>query len=189
MTITEISIKRPALVTIFFIALAVLGVIGYSKLGVDLLPKMDFPFISVITVYPGAGPSEIEDLVTKPIEEAVAATSNLDNVRSFSNEGFSVVLGQYLLTANADQAAADVQRRVDQIRSKLPKDADVPKIQKNDISAAPILRIALTSTVLSPTELYQLAKDKLKARLESTEGVAQVDISGGRERHLDRRRE
>ncbi len=184
MTITEISIKRPALVTIFFIALAVMGVIGYMKLGVDLLPKMDFPFISVITVYPGAGPAEIEDLVTKPIEEAVAATSNLDNVRSFSNEGFSVVLGQYLLTANADQAAADVQRRVDQIRSKLPKDADVPKIQKNDISAAPILRIALTSTVLSPTELYQLAKDKLKARLESTEGVAQVDISGGRERQI-----
>ncbi len=184
MTITELSIKRPAFITIVFIALAVMGVFGYFRLGRDLLPKMDFPFVSVITAYPGAGPEEIEDLVTKPIEEAVAATANLDNVRSFSNEGYSIVLGQYLLTANSDQAAADVQRHVDQIRSKLPKDADVPKIQKNDISAAPIIRMALTSTVLTQTELYQLAKDKLKARLESTEGVSQVDISGGRERQI-----
>ena len=184
MTITELAIKRPAFITIIFVALAVLGLFGYSKLGVDLLPKMDFPFVSVITAYPGAGPEEIEDLVTKPIEEAVAATSNLDNVRSFSNEGYSIVLGQYLLTANSDQAAADVQRRVDQIRSKLPKDADVPKIQKNDISAAPILRMALTSTVLTPTELFQLAKDKLKTRIEATDGVAQVDISGGKERQI-----
>jgi len=162
MTITEISIKRPAFITIVFVALAVLGLFGFSKLGVDLLPKMDFPFI----------------------EEAVAATCNLDNVRSFSNEGFSIVLGQYLLTANSDQAAADVQRRVDLIRSKLPKDADVPKVQKNDISAAPILRMALTSTVLTQTELFQLAKDKLKTRIEATDGVAQVDISGGRERQI-----
>jgi HAE1 family hydrophobic/amphiphilic exporter-1 len=184
MTITELAIKRPAFITIVFVALAVLGLFGYSKLGVDLLPKMDFPFVSVITAYPGAGPEEIEDLVTKPIEEAVAATSNLDNVRSFSNEGYSIVLGQYLLTANSDQATADVQSRVDRIRAQLPKDADVPKIQKNDISAAPILRIALTSTILTPTELYQLAKDKLKTRIEATDGVAEVDITGGRERQI-----
>ncbi|MEP7233968.1 MAG: efflux RND transporter permease subunit, partial [Ignavibacteriota bacterium] len=184
MTITELSIKRPAFITIVFVALAVMGLFGYSKLGVDLLPKMDFPWITVVTAYPGAGPEEIEDLVTKPIEEAVAATSNLDNVRSFSNEGYSIVLGQYLLTANSDQAAADVQRRVDQIRAKLPKDAETPKIQKNDISAAPILRVALTSTVLTQTELFQLAKDKLKSRIEATGGVAQVDISGGRERQI-----
>ncbi|MDP4219847.1 MAG: efflux RND transporter permease subunit [Bacteroidota bacterium] len=184
MTITELSIKRPAFITIVFVALAVMGLFGLSRLGTDLLPKMDWPYITVLTTYPGAGPEEIEDLVTKPIEEAVAGTSNLDNVRSFSNEGYSVVLGQYLLSANSDEAAADVQRRVDQIRSKLPKDADPPKVQKNDIGAMPILRIALSSTVLTPTELYQLAKDKLKARLESTEGVGQVEITGGRERQI-----
>ncbi|HYM19513.1 MAG TPA: efflux RND transporter permease subunit [Candidatus Kapabacteria bacterium] len=184
MTITELAIKRPAFITIVFIALAVMGLFGYSRLGTDLLPKMDWPVVTILTTYPGAGPEEIEDLVTKPVEEAVAATSNLDNVRSFSNEGYSVVIGQYLLTANSDQAAADVQRRVDQIRSKLPKDADVPKVQKNDIAAMPIIRASLTSTILTPTELYQLAKDKLKARLESTDGVAEVDISGGRERQI-----
>src|SRR5674476_390562 len=98
MTITELAIKRPALISIIFIALAVMGLFAYTKLGVDLLPKMDFPFVSVLTYYPGAGPEEIEDRVTKPIEEAVAGTSQLDNVRSFSFEGYSLVLGQYLLT-------------------------------------------------------------------------------------------
>ncbi|HET9135561.1 MAG TPA: efflux RND transporter permease subunit [Candidatus Kapabacteria bacterium] len=184
MTLTELSIKRPAFITIVFVALAVMGLFGASKLGTDLLPKMDWPVVTVWTTYPGAGPEEIEDLVTKPIEEAVAATSNLDNVRSFSNEGYSVVIAQFLLSQNSDQAAADIQRRVDQIRAKLPKDADPPKVVKNDIAAMPILRLALTSTVLTSTELYQLAKDKLKARFESTEGVAQVDISGGKERQI-----
>lgn len=184
MSITELSIKRPAFITIVFIALAVMGLLGYSKLGTDLLPKMDFPWVTVIVTYPGAGPEEIEDLVTKPIEEAVAGAAQLENVRSFSNEGYSVVLGQFLLTAKADDAASDIERRVSQVRSKLPKDALEPVILKNDISAAPIIRAALTSPSLTSTELYQFAKDKIKPRLESTEGVSQVNITGGRKREI-----
>jgi len=184
MTITELAIKRPALISIIFIALAVMGLFAYTKLGVDLLPKMDFPFVSVLTYYPGAGPEEIEDRVTKPIEEAVAGTSQLDNVRSFSFEGYSLVLGQYLLTATADKAATEVQQKVDLIRSQLPKEVLAPKIIKNDIGAAPIIRMAITSSRLSSTELFQLAKDKLKARLESADGVAQVDVTGGQEREI-----
>jgi HAE1 family hydrophobic/amphiphilic exporter-1 len=184
MSITELSIKRPAFITIVFIALAVMGLLGYSKLGTDLLPKMDFPWVTVIVTYPGAGPEEIEDLVTKPIEEAVAGAAQLDNVRSFSNEGYSVVLGQFLLTAKADDAASDIERRVSQVRSKLPKDALEPVILKNDISAAPIIRAALTSPSLTSTELYQFAKDKIKPKLESTEGVSQVNITGGRKREI-----
>jgi HAE1 family hydrophobic/amphiphilic exporter-1 len=94
------------------------------------------------------------------------------------------VLGQYLLTANADEAAADVQRHVELIRSQLPKDALAPKIIKNDIGAAPILRMTMTSSKLTSSEMFQLAKDKLKTRLESVEGVAQVDVSGGQEREI-----
>ncbi len=184
MSITELSIKRPAFITIVFIALAVMGLLGYSKLGTDLLPKMDFPWVTVVVTYPGAGPEEIEDLITKPIEEAVAGAAQLDNVRSFSNEGYSVVLGQFLLTAKADDAASDIERRVSQIRSKLPKDALEPVILKNDISAAPIIRAALTSPSLTSTELYQFAKDKIKPKLESTEGVSQVNITGGRKREI-----
>ncbi len=184
MTITELSIKRPVFITIVFVALAIMGLFAYTRLGTDLLPKMDFPNISVITTYPGAGPEEIEDLISKPVEEAVSGTNQLDNVRSFSREGYSVVLGQFLLTANADQAAADVQRRVELIKAKLPRDADAPRVVKIDIGAQPILRVSTTSTVLTQTELYQLAKDKLKPRIEATEGIAQVDITGGRRREI-----
>ncbi len=184
MNITELSIKRPAFITIVFVALGIMGLFAYTRLGTDLLPKMDFPNISVITTYPGAGPEEVEDLISKPVEEAVSGTNQLDNVRSFSYEGYSVVLGQFLLTASADESAADVQRRVELIKSKLPKDADAPRVVKIDIGAQPILRVSTTSTVLTQTELYQLAKDKLKPRLEATEGVAQVDITGGRKREI-----
>jgi hydrophobic/amphiphilic exporter-1 (mainly G- bacteria), HAE1 family len=184
MTITEISIRRPALITMIFVALGVLGIFGYSKLGVDLLPKMDFPFVTVLTVYPGAGPEEIEQLISKPVEEGIAATSQLDNVRSISAEGYSMVLAQYQLTQTADKAAADADRQMANIRGKLPKDARTPIIVKNDINSKPIIRVTMTSPNLTSTEAYQFAKDKIKSRLESIDGVAQIEITGGREREI-----
>lgn len=184
MTITELSIRRPALITMIFVALGVLGIFGYSKLGVDLLPKMDFPFVTVLTVYPGAGPEEIEQLISKPVEEGVAATSQLDNVRSISAEGYSMVLAQYQLTQTADKAASEVDRQIQNIRGKLPKDARQPVIIKNDINAKPIIRVTMTSPEMTSTEAYQFAKDKIKSRLESIDGVAQIEITGGREREI-----
>lgn len=184
MTITELSIKRPALITMLFVALGVMGIFGYSKLGVDLLPKMDWPFVTVLTVYPGAGPEEIEQLISKPIEEGIAATSQLDNVRSISAEGYSMVLAQYELTQTADKAAADVDRQMANIRGKLPKDARTPIIVKNDINSKPIIRVTMTSPTLTSTEAYQFAKDKIKSRLESIAGVAQIEITGGKEREI-----
>lgn len=184
MTITELSIKRPAFITIVFVALSVLGILSYASLGTDLLPKMDWPFITVLTTYPGAGPEEVEDLISKPIEEAIAGTNKLDNVRSISNEGYSIVMGQYLLDAKTDDAAIDVQRRIEQIKSKLPKDANEPRILKNDISAMPVIRLAMTSSALTSTEAYQFAKDKLKPRFEAIEGVGTVEVTGGRKREI-----
>ena len=87
MKLTEIAIRRPAFITMIFVTLAVLGIFGYSRMGVDLLPKMDWPFVSIVTVYPGAGPKEVESLVSKPLEEAVSGINKLDNVRSYSYEG------------------------------------------------------------------------------------------------------
>lgn len=167
-----------------FVALGVMGMFGYSKLGVDLLPKMDFPFVTVLTVYPGAGPEEIEQLISKPVEEGVAATSQLDNVRSISAEGYSMVLAQYELTQTADKAAADVERQISNLRGKLPKDARQPIIIKNDINSKPIVRVTMTSPNMTATEAYQFAKDKIKSRLESVAGVAQIEITGGKEREI-----
>ena len=166
-----------------FVTLAVLGLFGYSRMGVDLLPKMDWPYVSIVTVYPGAGPKEVESLVSRPLEEAVSGVNKLDNVRSYSYEGVSVVLAQFDFSANVDVVTNDVQRVVEQARSKLPDDAKAPKISKSDMNAFPILRVSLTGQ-MPPRELYQFLKDRLKPRLEQVEGVSAVTIIGGQEREI-----
>ena len=183
MTITEIAIRRPAFLTMIFVALAVLGVFGYSRMGVDLLPKMDWPIVSVVTVYPGAGPKEIESLISKPLEEAVSSVEKLDNVRSYSFEGYSLVLAQFKFSATVDEVTNEVQRRVEMVRSKLPEDAQAPRIAKSDMNAFPILRISLVGN-MSPRELYQFTKDKIKPAFEQVEGVSTISIVGGQEREI-----
>ncbi len=183
MKLTELAIRRPAFMTMIFVALAVLGILGYSRMGVDLLPKMDWPMVSIVTVYPGAGPKEVESQVSKEIEEAVSGVSGLDNVRSYSYEGVSVVLAQFEFSADVDVVTNEVQRKVEQIRSKLPKDAEIPRITKSDLNAFPILRVSLTGE-MEPRALYQFTKDKVKTELEQVEGVSAVSIVGGQEREI-----
>jgi HAE1 family hydrophobic/amphiphilic exporter-1 len=169
--------------TMIFVTLAVLGVFGYSRLGVDLLPKMDWPMVSVVTIYPGAGPKEVESLVSKPLEEAVSGVNKLDNVRSYSYEGVSVLVAQFTFSANVDGVTNDVQRAIEAARSKLPEDVRAPKVQKSDMNAFPILRVSVTGD-MQPRDLYQLVKDKAKARLEQVEGVSAVTIVGGQQREI-----
>lgn len=183
MKLTEIAIRRPAFITMVFVTLAVLGLFGYSRMGVDLLPKMDWPYVSIVTVYPGAGPKEVESLVSRPLEEAVSGVNKLDNVRSYSYEGVSVVLAQFNFSADVDVVTNDVQRVVEQARSKLPDDAKAPMISKSDMNAFPILRVSLTGQ-MPPRELYQFLKDRIKPRLEQVEGVSAVTIIGGQEREI-----
>jgi HAE1 family hydrophobic/amphiphilic exporter-1 len=183
MKLTELAIKRPAFMTMIFVALAVLGIFGYSRMGVDLLPKMDWPIVSVVTVYPGAGPKEVESLVSEPLEEAISGVEKLDNVRSYSYEGVSVIIAQFAFSADVDQMTNEVQRHVEQIRATLPKDIDPPKISKSDMNAFPILRVSLTGD-LKGRELYQFTKDRVKPALEQVEGVSAVTIVGGQEREI-----
>ncbi|MEW6511237.1 MAG: efflux RND transporter permease subunit [Bacteroidota bacterium] len=183
MKLTEVAIRRPAFMTMIFVTLGVLGIFGYSRMGVDLLPKMDWPYVSVVTVYPGAGPKEVESLVSKPIEEAISSVNKLDNVRSYSYEGVSVVLAQFTFSANVDGVTNDVQRVVEAARSRLPDDVKAPRIQKSDMNAFPILRVSVTGE-MQPRELYQFVKDKIKPRLEQVDGVSAVTIVGGQQREI-----
>lgn len=183
MKITEVAITRPAFMTMIFVTLGVLGFFGYSRMGTDLLPKMDWPFVSIVTIYPGAGPKEVESLVSKPLEEAVSGVSKLDNVRSYSYEGVSVVLAQFKMSAEVDQVTNDVQRVVEQARSKLPDDVKAPHVTKADMNAFPILRVSATGQ-LPPRELFQFLKDQIKPRLEQVEGVSAVTLMGGQEREI-----
>ena len=183
MKVTEVAIRRPAFMTMIFVALGVLGIFGYSRMGVDLLPKMDWPYVSIVTIYPGAGPKEVESLVSKPLEEAVSGVNKLDNVRSYSCEGVSVVLAQFSMAASVDAVTNDVQRVVEQARFKLPDDAKAPRVSKSDMNAFPILRVSLTGQ-MPPRDLYQFVKDRLKPRLEQVDGVSAVTIVGGEEREI-----
>lgn len=183
MRLTEIAIKRPAFITMVFVALAVLGLYSYKQMGVDLLPKMDWPIVSVTTVYPGAGPKEVESDISKPLEDGLSTLNNIDNIRSYSRENVSVVVVQFSFSTNLDVAVNDVQRNVDMIRATLPKEAEPPKIQKADLNSFPILRISAKGS-MEPTALYQFIKDNVQPSLEQVPGVATITLVGGRQREI-----
>jgi HAE1 family hydrophobic/amphiphilic exporter-1 len=183
MKLTRTSIERPALIVMVFSALAVLGIYSAFSLGVDLLPDIDIPTVLVTAVYPGAGPKEIETSVAKPIEESVVAVNRVKNVRSFSSEGVSLVMVEFSMGARIDDATAEVQRKVDAIRHKLPKDVETPTVSKVGFKDLPILRVSLTGN-FPPKELYQLARDRIKPALERLEGVGIVSLIGGEEREV-----
>lgn len=183
MRLTELAIKRPAFITMVFVALAVLGLYSYNQMGVDLLPKMDWPIVSVVTVYPGAGPKEVENDVTKPLEDALSTLNNIDNIRSYSLENVSVVSVQFTFSTDVNAATNDVQRNVDMIRSKLPREIEAPRIEKADLNSFPILRISVRGS-MDPVALYQFVKDNVKPALEQVPGVATIDLVGGKQREI-----
>jgi HAE1 family hydrophobic/amphiphilic exporter-1 len=184
MKLTQISIQRPAFITMVFTALAALGIFAYLQMGVDLLPKMDWPMVSVVTIYPGAGPKEVETTVSKPIEEALSSLNGLKHVRSFSNEGVSVVLAEFSFTTDVEVATNEVQRKIDGVRADLPKEIYTPTVAKSDINDFPIVRIAMSGANTDARALYQFADEHVSQRLEQLPGVSSVEIVGGQKREI-----
>lgn len=183
MKLTELAIKRPAFMAMIFTALAVFGIFSFSTMGVDLLPKMDWPGCMVSTPYPGAGPEEVETQVSKPTEEALSSLNGLKSIRTFSSEGFSFTWLEFNMSTDINQALNDVERKMNQVQSTFPKDALDSNVDKVDVNSAPILRIAVTSTT-EQTRFYQFLKDQVKPRLEQVSGVSSVSIVGGKEREI-----
>jgi HAE1 family hydrophobic/amphiphilic exporter-1 len=167
----------------FVLALVVLGLKARSRMPQEQNPKIDIPYITVLTTYGGAGPNEIETLVSQPIEKAVTSTGNLKNVTSTSQDGLSSVTLEFELGTDLEAAAADVRDKVSAIRQTLPKDADEPRILKLDISAMPIMVLGLAGP-LPPKEMRILADDVISDRLSKVGGVAAVNVSGGEQREL-----
>jgi HAE1 family hydrophobic/amphiphilic exporter-1 len=166
------------------LSLVTVGVFSFFSLGVDLFPKIDFPTITITVINPGASPEEIETEVTEKIEEAVNTISGIDELRSTSLEGISQVFVVFLLEKDVNVAAQEVENRVQTVIPNLPETAEQPTVQKLDTDAAPILRIALSA----PTNLRdvtEVAKNNIKERIESVNGVGQVSIIGGRERQIN----
>ena len=178
MTITELSIKRPSLILVIFLALALTGVFGYFQLRYELVPKMNIPFASIMTVYPGASPGEVENGVTKKIEDAVSSAEKIANIFSTSYEGLSLVTIEFSSTANIDVALQDVQRKVNAAMVSFPRDVRPPMVQKFSFDELPIIRMGVTSSMAS-REFYQFLKDQIQPRLSKLDGVGQVSLIGG----------
>jgi HAE1 family hydrophobic/amphiphilic exporter-1 len=190
MSIPRLAIHRP--VTMFMISFVVilLGGISLTRLPVDLMPESEFPSITVRVNYSGVGPLEIEELVTRPIEQAVSAIAGLEQVNSTSSEGNSQVRLQFAWGTDLNEAADEVRTRVDRVRGRMPEDADPPTVFKFDSNSMPIMGIGVEGD-FDPVTLRELATNDLSPRLERVEGVAAVTIDGGlrRQIHVDLSRE
>jgi len=165
------------------LSLVVVGVFSYFSLGVDLFPKIDIPTVQVLIVDPGASPEEIETEISKKVEDTVNTISMVDEVRSISSEGQSLVVITFDLAKNGDVAAQEVQNKVNLITNDLPQSAKVPVVQKFDPDAAPVLQVAV-SAPRSIRDLTMIADKLIKQKLENAQGVGQVAIVGGARREI-----
>ena len=181
--LAEICVRRPVFATMIILSLTVVGAFSFMSLGVDLFPKIDFPTITISVVNPGASPREIETEITDQVEATVNTISGIDELRSTSVEGVSQVFVQFLLDKDVDVAAQEIRDKVNLIRGDLPETAEDPVIQKLDTDAAPVLRIAVSASK-SLREVTDIADKEIKERIESINGVGQVQILGGATREI-----
>lgn len=183
MKLAEISIKRPSLVIVLFTILILGGLFSYNQLGYELIPKFDMNVITVSTVYPGASPSEVENTVTKKVEDAIASLENIKKIDSKSYESLSVVSIALTSNANVDVSMNDAQRKINAIISTLPDDAKTPGLNKFSLSDMPIITLGAYGK-MDEVAFYDLIDKKVAPVLSRVQGVAQVNIIGGQEREI-----
>ena len=176
---------------VIFSVLGLLGTASYFSIGYELLPKMSKQVITISTAYPGAAPTEVENSVTKKIEDAVSSLEKLDNIKSQSLEGNSKVIVEFKSDVNINQAMQDAQQKVDGIASSLPEDARDPEISKFSVDEAPIMKMSVSAKT-DNRQLYEIVDQRIKPLLSKLGGVANVGLKGGEERqirvNIDRKR-
>jgi HAE1 family hydrophobic/amphiphilic exporter-1 len=184
MWLTDVSIRRPVFILMIVLGIVVLGLRSRMMLLTDLYPDINLPFVAVQTVYPGAGPEEVESQISERIEEAVSSVNRIRTVQSTSQEGISFVGIEFELGTNLDVATADIRQKIDQVRGQLPRDADLPIVSRLDVRSIPVLQIGVLST-RSPKELRDYVDNTLKDRLANLKGVASVLVTGGEIREIE----
>ena len=182
--LAEICVRRPVFATMLITTLVVLGIFSYNRLVIERFPRVEFPTIVISTILPGAGPQEIETEISDKIEQAVNTISGIEELRSVSSEGVSLVIVTFELERNLDSAAQDVRDKLNTALPLLPKTIDQPVVQKFDPDAAPIMTISLASN-RSIREATEFADKVLRRQIESISGVGQVQIIGGRKRQVN----
>jgi HAE1 family hydrophobic/amphiphilic exporter-1 len=177
----KFSVRHPVTILMFIGVLLVLGAVSLSRMGLDLLPQMTYPAVTVVTRYENVAPEDIEQLVTKPIESVVSTVSGVKKVTSQSLEGISLVIVEFEWGTNLDFAAQEVRDKIGLIERYLPQDVQKPIVFKFDASMMPVARYVATSDRYTLTQLKKLLEDDIAPYLERVEGVATVDVLGGRD--------
>ena len=183
MKLAEVSIKRPTLIIVLFIILILGGLLSYTSLTYELIPKFSQNVVSITTVYPGASPGEIENTVTKKIEDAVSSLENIKKIESKSYESLSNIVITLTDNANVDISLNDAQRKVNAILDNLPKDAKAPSLNKFSLDDLPIITLSASAN-MDEAAFYDLMDNRVAPALSRITGVAQVNLVGGQEREI-----
>jgi HAE1 family hydrophobic/amphiphilic exporter-1 len=183
MFLSDLSIKRPVMMSMILLALVLFGFIGYNNMPLTLMPQINTPVVTVQTVYSGTAPREIESQITKKIEDEVASVSLIDRMVSYSMESVSIIQIVFEFDKDENVALQEVKDKVDQILNDLPDGAEQPVVQKLDLNAMSVVDIVMEGD-LPATQLYRIADDKVKERLAQVAGVGKVDLIGGEEREI-----
>jgi HAE1 family hydrophobic/amphiphilic exporter-1 len=181
---TDFALKRPITVLMLIIVVIILGSVSLTRVGLDLLPEMNFPIAAVITEYRGVGPEEIETLITRPLEETLGTVTNVKQISSITASGSSIVLIEFNMGTDMDFAALEMREKIDLVRGWLPDDASQPLVFKFDPSMMPVMVVGLGG-MDDLAQLKELAEETIKPRLERLEGVASVSVQGGRKREIE----
>src|SRR5690606_27718026 len=183
MKLAEVSIKRPSLVIVMLIVMIVGGLFSYSQLNYELIPKFEVKVVTVATIYPGASPAEVENTVSRKVEDAVSSLENIKRIQTQSYESLSIVSILFTNDADVDYSLNEAQRKINAIRSDLPDDIDEPSLSQFSLSDLPEVSMGVTAN-LSEEELYDLIDQKIQPVFSRLSGVAQVNMIGGQQREV-----
>lgn len=184
MTLTELSIKRPSFIIVIFTILIGGGLISYNQLSYELLPDFSPPILTITTAYPGASPATVENQVSKPMEDALSGLENIKEVTCFSVDNASMILLEFAHSTDLEEATQDVQRKINNILSKLPDGIKDPTIAKIEPNAAPVLQVSTIASKLEDKAFTQLMDDEILPQIKQTKGVAEIQLIGGEKREV-----
>lgn len=183
MNIGKFSVKRPVTITMCVLVLIMFGVVSFTRMSVDLMPKMDLPVLALIATYDGAGPEEVEEKVTKTIESSMASISGIDSISSISSAGSSVVILMFNYGTNLDAATNSVRDKIEQAKFMLPSEVDNISVMKMDMNSMPIIMLGVSGD-RSLADVRKIVDDKITPRIERIDGVAAATVMGGSEQQV-----
>ncbi|SHK25845.1 MULTISPECIES: efflux RND transporter permease subunit [Bacteroidota] len=183
MKLTELAIKRPILFIVFYLIIAGLGILGYSKLRYELLPELATPVVTVTAVYPGGAPSEIENTVSKKLEDAISGVNKIKRVSTYSAENSAVVSIEFVADADPEKAIQDVQRAINKVLPELPAAVKSPTIESYSINDEPVLRIGTTANI-PEAQLYEMLDKQIRQGISQINNVGRVTLLGGSPREV-----